>query len=497
MEPTTASPLSDEPFTAETTLPAIFCDHMVLQQMQRNPIWGWDRPDTEVAITMAGQTHTTKADAGGRWEVMLEAMPASADPKEMTVSGSSNLTVRDILVGEVWLCSGQSNMEWPLDDTLGGDLAKLSAANPCIRIITLPMNGTQEPQTTFCGKWECSTPDTSGKFSAVGYHFGKILHDVLGVPVGLIRNAIGGSSAEAWVRRSTLERDGRFGSYLEKWKRFEEESAKGAGTGSIDPLTDLAGIHRPGNLYAGILHPILGYGIRGTIWYQGESNAERAYQYDQLMELLITSWRREWGQGSFPFYFAQLANYQDQAPQPEESDWAELREAQASILKSVPDTGQAVTIDLGEAGDIHPREKRAVAERLVRWALALDYGFEIEYRSPEFREMTLSEGKAILTFDHAAGGLVTAAVNEVRGFSICGEDRNWKYAEAKIAGRDAIEVFSKDVPQPVAIRYAWASNPVCNVRAANGLPLTPFRTDDFPKLTDPGCTPEPALESKP
>lgn len=472
---------------AETKLSSIFSDHMVLQQKQANPVWGWDDPGTEVTVTIAGQSHKAKAGDDGRWEVKLTEMPANAEPTEMKIAGTSEVSVKDILVGEVWLCSGQSNMGWSLNDSFGQDLTKLAADQPGIRMITIPAVGTQELQTDFGGKWQISNAHSAANFSAVGYYFGKSLHEILGVPVGLINNAWGGSAAEAWVQRGVLEKDGRFNAYIESWRQKEQQFEKG----ELDEETttklkqELSNQHRPGNLYAGMLHPITGYGIKGTIWYQGETNAGRAYQYDDLMNLLITTWRKDWGQGDFPFYFVQLADFQDETPDPGDSSWAELREAQTNTLREIPNTGQAVITDLGESNDIHPREKREVAERLLRWALAKDYGYEIAYRSPEFREMEIKEGKAIISFDHTGGGLKTSDVTPVRGFAICGADGKWINAEGKIIGENRIEVSSAEVPEPTAVRYAWATNPVCNVLSKEGLPLTPFRTDDFALTTQP------------
>lgn len=472
---------------AETKIPTIFGDHMVLQQKQANPVWGWDDPGTEITIEIAGQTHNARAGKDGRWEVKLDPMSPSAEPKQMTVSGTTEVKLKDILVGEVWLCSGQSNMGWLLNNSFGQELTKLEADQPTIRLITVPNNGTQDLQENFKGKWEISNSATAGNFSAVGYHFGKTLHGILGVPVGLINNAWGGSAAEAWVQRDVFDSEERFKAYAAHWKAVENKVAED----NQDPETleelkrQLRNQHRPGNLYAGCLHPVIGYGIRGAIWYQGESNAGRAYQYDHLMKLLITSWRKDWGLGDFPFYFVQLADYDPEVAHPVESAWAELREAQTKTLNEVPNTGQAVIIDLGTANDIHPREKREVAERLARWALAKDYGHEIAHRSPEFQEQKITDGKILVSFEHVGGGLTTSDVNEVRGFAICGKDRKWKNAEAKILPENRIEVSSSDVSEPIAVRYAWANNPICNVVSREGLPLTPFRTDDFPLTTQP------------
>ena len=496
---------------AEVKLPTIISDHMVLQQKQANPIWGWDAPGTDVVVAFRGQVKKTKAGDDGKWSVKLDPVGASFEPASIVVEGSSRREITDVLVGEVWMCSGQSNMGM----TLGGDwkyeVESLSSNHPNLRLISVPRVGTQELQSDFKGQWEAANPTNSQAFSAVGFFYGRYLHEILDVPVGLINNAWGGSAAEAWVRRDSLEKDARFQTLMASWQQRETQllsdaakekyeadlaawkikaaAAKAAGKpaprGPSSPDSTLSGNQRPGNIFAGVVHPTLGYGMKGVIWYQGESNAGRAWEYAQLFPYMIEQWRAEWGQGDFPFYWVQLADYLPEVDQPGESNWAELRESQTKTL-SLPNTGEAVIIDLGEANDIHPKNKYDVAARLVRWALAKDYGMEtIEPQSPTYRNLNITDNKAALTFDHIAGGLRTVDVNDVRGFAVCGEDRKWVRANAKITGADSIEVWSEEVSAPVAVRYAWANNPVCNVYSRIGLPLTPFRTDDFPMTTKP------------
>lgn len=509
---------------AELRVPAIIGDNMVLQQKQANPLWGWDTPGTEVTVKFAGQTKTAKAGEDGKWTVKLDALPANAQPATLTIQGSSSKELKNVLVGEVWLCSGQSNMGFTVGSTWDADLTIAQAKYPQIRLISVPQVGTQEIQDDFKGQWEECSPTNVGSFTAVGYHYGRVLHEMLGVPVGLIDNAWGGSAAEAWVRRDTLEKDARFKDIIETWKRneasfsqeaFDKEEAgykakadawtaarkEAIKNGSPPPApmgraprNPMTGQHRPGNLYAGVLHPIIGYGIKGTIWYQGESNSARAKEYRELFPFMIEHWRKEWKQGDFPFYWVQLADYRDEKPEPGDSDWAELREAQTLTLSKLPNTGECVITDLGEANDIHPKNKVDVAERLARWALVKDYGFKLPYRSPTYKDMKVEGGKAILTFDHAETGLRVVDVDQVRGFAICGEDRKWVWADAvilpdsKLSPRtprgNQVAVSSKLVAAPVAVRYAWADNPVANVYSADGLPVTPFRTDDFPMITD-------------
>ena len=505
---------------AELKLPAIIGDNMVLQQKQANPVWGWDTPGTEVTVTFAGQTKTAKADEKGKWTVKLDAVPANAQPATITIKGSSTKELKNVLVGEVWICSGQSNMGFNLSSVWDADLDIAQAKFPQIRLISVPQVGTQEIQDDFKGQWEECSPTNAGQFTAVGYHFGRVLHEMLGVPVGLIDNAWGGSACEAWVKRDLLEKDPRFAAIIARWKLIESsftqeafdkqmaeykvkaaawfkartEAAK-AGTFFTDlapraPQNLMTGQGRPGNLYAGVLHPTIGYGIKGVIWYQGESNAGRAKEYRDLFPFMIEHWRKEWKQGDFPFYWVQLADYKPSQTWPADSDWAELREAQTLTMSKLPKTGQCVITDLGEANDIHPKNKRDVAERLARWALVNDYGQKLVYRSPELKDAKFDGGKALLTFDYAPQGLRTVDTDEAKGFAICGEDKKWVWAKASIIGgskrgTNQIEVSAEGVVKPVAVRYAWADNPVCNVFSAEGLPVTPFRTDDFPMITDP------------
>ena len=504
---------------ADVKLPAIFSDHMVLQQKQTNRVWGWDAPGTVVKVEFGGQTVSGTADGEGKWSVKLDPVPANAKPQQLSVAGSSVRVIQDVLVGEVWLCSGQSNMGFTVNRAHDADLEMLTSKYPRIRLISVPQVGTQEIQDDFVGQWEACTPETVGSFSAVGFFYGRLLHEMLDVPVGLIDNAWGGSAAEAWVRRDVLEKDKRFADLMAKWKKTEAEFTPEAfaklqadhktklaawvearkvklkagemvtGAAPRAPQNPMTGQHRPGNLYAGVLHPTIGYGIKGAIWYQGESNSGRAYEYAYLFPLMIQHWRDEWKQGDFPFYWVQLADYKPEMSEPGDSDWAELREAQTKTMSLLKNTGQAVITDLGEANDIHPLNKRDVAERLARWALVKDYGMKLPFRSPELKDAKFEGGKALLTIDHAPAGLRTVDVDEVRGFAICGEDKKWVWAKASIMGgskhgTNQIEVSSPVVPKPTAVRYGWADNPVCNVYSFDGgLPLTPFRTDDFPMIS--------------
>lgn len=486
---------------AELKLPSIFGHHMVLQRDMENRIWGWAEPNATVSVQFAGETRESKANAEGEWDLKLKSLPGSSHALNMTIrSGTESLTFSNIVMGEVWVCSGQSNMQWSVSQSFDPDLESATANYPNIRLISVPQVGTQEIQNDFEGQWDICTPDTVGQFSAVGFFYGRMLHQALGVPIGLIDNAWGGSAAEAWVERGVLEEDGRFDAYIQQWvdteKNFDwdkmvadwkakAEQAKANGKPAPRaPRNQLVGQHRPGNLWAGVLNPTIGYGIRGAIWYQGESNAGRAYQYDDLFGLMITEWRKAWGQGDFPFYWVQLADFRDEVDTPGDSDWAELREAQSNTL-ALPNTGQAVIYDIGEGRDIHPRDKQNVAKRLARIALARDYGMQIHYKSPSYKAMELQGNKAILTFEDVGSTLYTFDTRDAVGFAVAGADKVWHNATGKLVGKDKVEVTSEAVAEPVAVRYAWAVNPVANLMSREGLPVDPFRTDDWPGVTEP------------
>ncbi len=499
---------------AETRLPALFGSHMVLQRDMPVKVWGWDEAGQTVTVEFAGQTNSTTANSDGDWVAVLDALETSAEGRDLVITGSSTQRFNDVLVGEVWLCSGQSNMQWPVQASNDPDLESLTAKYPKIRFISVPQVGTQELQDDFKGQWDLCTPETVKQFSAVGYYFGRQLHQTLDIPIGLIDNAWGGSAAEAWVSRGVLEADPDYERYMNEWRekehgydfdkqmanykvKLEEWKAKAAAAkteGKREPNRPrpprdiMRGQHRPGNLYAGVLHPIIGYGIRGAIWYQGESNAGRAWNYRKLFPLMISHWRKQWGQGEFPFYWVQLADFRAEVDAPVESNWAELRESQ-TMTQKLPNTGQAVITDLGEGCDIHPKNKQDVAKRLARLALAKDYGINIVHRSPEYRSMKVEGNAIVVTFDHVGGGMDTFDVNEPIGFAICGEDKVWHWAKAKIQGKDRVRVWCDDVAAPVAVRYAWADNPVCNLQNREGLPATSFRTDDFPLTTKPAESP--------
>ena len=477
---------------ADVTVPNIFSSSMVLQRDQPNAVWGKASPGEAVTVSIDSQKHSTTADSDGLWRVTLEAL-AVGQPRELVISAKNEIRLKDVLVGEVWICSGQSNMQWSVSNSTNFALEAAAANYPQIRMINFPQVGSQEPIWSHDDRqWMVCSPQTVGGFSAVGYFFGRQLYQTLGVPIGMINNAWGGSACEAWINRETLSADDQFAPLMNRWaeneQRFQDLSAKAdrddnenkqlAGLGN-----QMRGNSRPGNIYNGVLKSHLGYGIRGAIWYQGESNAGRAYQYRELFPLMISSWRKEWGQGDFPFYWVQLADFMAERAEPGDSAWAELREAQTMTMSKLPHTGQAVIIDIGEGKDIHPRNKVDVGMRLARWALANEYGLPIAFRSPQFKSMEVAGNKAVLTFDFVGRGWRPFDVRELRGFTVAGDDKKFVNAEATLTKDGRIEVWADSIEKPASVRYGWADNPICNLYSLDDLPLTPFRTDDWPGVT--------------
>ena len=490
---------------AQVSLPSILRRIIwVLQQKQSNPVWGWAAPGETVKVGIHGQSQTTQADSKGHWKISLRAIPAGGPYLMEIESKQSKFFFEDVMVGEVWICSGQSNMAWPVRNTNSAELAIHTANYPNIRLISVPQVGTQEPQNDFKGEWTICTSESVKDFSAVGYYFGRRLHHALGVPIGLIDNAWGGSAAEAWVKRDILEKDENYDELMAWWKDrettynyddlFEDWKKQAADWDAkmeeerqarrpVRPRNLMAGNQRPANIYNGVLHPTIGYGIRGAIWYQGESNAGRSYQYRHLFPLMIQHWRDEWDQGDFPFYYVQLADFRAEQSKPGESDWAELREAQTMTMDRLPNVGQAVIIDVGEGRDIHPRNKQTVADRLARWALANDYNKDLQFRSPTYQSMKIEGNKIILTFSHVGKGLYAFDTREPKGFIISEADKKFVLAKAKITAPNQMEVWSESIDNPISVRYAWADNPICNMYSRDGLPMTPFRTDNWPGVT--------------
>jgi sialate O-acetylesterase len=659
---------------ADIKLPAIFSDHMALERSGKTPIWGKADPDEQVAITVGEKTFKTKAGSDGKWRVELDLTKSAEGPVDLTIAGRNAITIRDVVIGEVWLASGQSNMEFQLKNAIAAAAEIAQSANPFLRQFRVAKRALPAPADECAGEWTVANPETSGDFSAVGYFYGKKLQQELHVPIGIINASWGGTFSEAWTSKEAIDKVEKLRAWNEAERKLTAEypakkqafvaaftgwlkangredkpspapdlfagmevskegwapitlpsqpsrkdslgngafwirkeidvpasvvgkeikvnlgdvrgfdrvfwngrkvfettyqTYPGAGFKSYFPIpvsllrkgvnvlavriyspaepaalvsaplqfiagpmnlsgewlmkkeyelppldaAALAAAPKPpapapgllaSGIYNGVIAPLTAYAISGVIWYQGESNTGRAYDYRVAFPLLINDWREKWNR-ELPFYFCQLDNMNPKSAVPTESEWSELREAQSMTL-SLPNTGQAVLIDLGEANDIHARDKVDVGDRLARIALAKQYGKAIAFSGPVFESKNVEGHKVRIKFNHADGGLAakhlpdtypvktilsqTAPLirnspgSELEGFAICGEDRKFVWADAKIEG-DAVVVWSDKVSNPVAVRYAWADNPTCNLYNGAGLPASPFRTDDFPGRTAP------------
>jgi len=489
---------------ADVKLPAVIGENMVLQQGADVPVWGWADPGEKVTVAFAGQTASATADKDGKWAVKLTALKPG-EPAAMTVSGKNKLTLKNVLVGEVWVCSGQSNMAWSLSRANNAQQEIAAAKYPKIRLFTVRRATADGPQKDCQGNWvECS-PKTAGGFSAVGYFFGRHLHKNLKVPVGLINTSWGGTPAEAWTSLPALKADPFFKPLLDRWdKLLTAPSAKDKYEKAMEawkkaaakakaekkrlprkprpPRDHSKSPHRPANLYNGMIAPLIPYAITGAIWYQGESNAGRAHQYRKLFSAMIVDWRKNWGRGDFTFLWVQLANFMARKGEPAPSAWAELREAQSMALK-LPKTGQAVIIDIGEARNIHPKNKQDVGSRLGLAARKIAYGQELCFSGPVYESMTVKGGEVALKFSNTGAGMVAKGGGKLTGFALAGKDKKFVRADAKIQGKDTVVVSSDKVKAPVAVRYAWADNPECNLYNKALLPADPFRTDTWPGIT--------------
>ena len=615
---------------------SLFTDHMVVQRGIEVPVWGWAEQGASITVELGGKQVTTTANAAGRWIAKIGPFDAGG-PHELVVKGTRTVTINDVLIGDVWICSGQSNMEWPVSNVNQAQ-AEISAANyPQVRLFTVPRRTADEPQETVEGTWQVCTPESVPSFSAVGYFFGKELHQELGVPIGLIHSSWGGTLAEAWTSAEALEtmddfrpalvrtrklfdaiKSGKY-SYDELLDQWWRESDPGSRTGigwaepatadddwltmtlprlweeaglpdydgvcwfrreitlaeswqgrsatlELGPIDDQdtvwingkqvgttwkwdeprryavsKGILKPGSniiavrvldtggggglygqpkqmalsagdtmrvelsgdwkyrasanlkdlapvpqplgenanaltvLYNGMIAPLVPFGIKGAIWYQGESNAGRGLQYRTLLPLMIRDWRNRFGVGDFPFLVVQLANFLQEQTQPVEPGWALLREAQWLTAKQDERVGLAVTTDIGNATDVHPRNKQDVGHRLVLQALTIAYGQELIAAGPEFESLAIDGPEARATFSNVGDGLV-AHGDKLTGFALAGDDGRFEWAQAEI--RDGTVVLTAEgVARPVAVRYNWANNPIGNLFNKNGLPAAPFRTD--------------------
>lgn len=640
---------------ADVSVSPLFSDHAVLQAATEVPIWGSAEPGEKVAVTLGSARASAVAGEDGKWRANLDLSSAMGGPFELIIQGQNRLVASDVLVGQVWLCSGQSNMEWPLRGSGGASEEIPNSANPQLRHFKVEKTTSAMPLDNVKGSWVVATPETTPEFSAISYYFGQNIQRELGAPVGLINATWGGTPVEAWSRLGAFDSDlllkagaekaqadaAYYQGFLTKYRAWVEiqgrqdrkppaaaASIPGAqdaggwvpvtlpgklasaglpdagavwvsrkislpagavgsglqiwfgdvrdsvsiywnglllGEGGIEKTSHRYALHgkhitstegvlsariynptgspgiAPGNdrfrldykggsiqlegewqasveyafprlpegaeawpakpplprpdhdvaafLFNGMIHPLIPAAIAGVIYNHGTSNSERAWQYRTAFPLMIADWRKQWGRGDFPFYFCQLYNFQPHQEKPSESLWAEVREGQIAAL-ALPNTAMAVLIDVGEAGNIHPADKRSPGERLARLALAKTYGKDMVAAGPMFDSLKIEAGKIRVTFSGADGRLtakplaykVTRPESPVQGFSICGADRKWVWAQAIIEGNSVV-VWSPDVPLPVAVRYAWADNPVCNLFNRAGLPASPFRTDDFPLMS--------------
>jgi sialate O-acetylesterase len=480
---------------AEVKLPALFSEGAVLQQGKPVPVWGWADEGEKVTVEFRG--HKVSATAkGGKWMVKLPRLKAGG-PDILRVAGKNTIELKDVLVGEVWVASGQSNMEWPIRLTFEPEKAIASAANPSIRLFTVPKLKADKPVEDAKAAWKECGPQTVTNFSAVAYFFGRDLQKTLGVPLGLIHTSWGGSPAEVWISHDVLASNADYKTAildgytvaLQKYEtalaQFQAEQAELKKQGKTsDKKPPQRPTWKPSELYNGMIAPLLPFAIQGAIWYQGESNAGRAHQYRTLFADMIRNWRRDWHQGDFTFLEVQLAPFTKILDQPGDSNWAELREAQLLATKALPKVGMAVITDVGEENDIHPRKKEPVGARLALAARRITYGERrLVHSGPTYKKMKAAGDKIILSFDNVGSGL-EARGGALKGFAMAGQDKKFVWAKAEIDG-DKVMVSCPEVPKPVAVRYGWANYPVVNLWNKDGLPATPFRTDDFPMITAP------------
>jgi sialate O-acetylesterase len=451
----------------QTWLPSFFSDNMVLQQNAEVSVWGKDDPGTNIKISASwGEETEVISDRDGRWKTKIST-PGAGGPYSMTIKGSEVIVLNDVLTGEVWLCSGQSNMEMPVkgygnQPITGSNETILQSENAALRVFQIGKNPSAVPLDDIEGKWHAASPAATPDFSATAYFFGELVQEMLGVPVGLIVTSWGGSKAEAWMDRESLN-------------PFDDIAIP-------DEVPDQGENQAATILYNGMLHPFIDYHIKGVIWYQGESNRHEATRYRTLFPALIESWRAHWKLGNFPFYFVQISPYGYNSSGETKHATALLREAQLHAMQHVENTGMVVTADIGDCECIHPADKKTVGRRLAYWALAETYGFEgISYRSPVYRSMEQTgDGKIKVSFDHAPNGL-TSFRKPLAGFEIAGDDRIFYPAQAVINRDRTVAIWNEEVSNPTAVRYAFGDCVEGTLFNIAGLPASPFRTDDWPE----------------
>lgn len=470
-------------------LAGLFTDHMVVQRDQAVPVWGWAKPGEQVTVEFANRKKTAQAGADGKWMVKLDPLTASAEPRELKAGA---VIIRDVLVGDVWLCSGQSNMHFQMKSVADAAKEIAAAQDPDLRFFTVDHAFDRKPKDNVSGAWKPVSPGTAAACSAVAYYFGRDLQQKLKVPIGLVVSSVGGTRIETWMRAETLAATGEAGALVEKWKRIPPQEFESIGTAysefqrqrdQVHPQAVRAAKEKgepippepkapkmrchdcPSALHNGMIAPLQPFPIRGAIWYQGESNSGQPGPYEKLLPAMITDWRKVWG-AELPFLFVQLAPHRNTQPA--------FREAQHRIWQNTPHTAMAVTTDVGDAANIHPTRKRPVGERLALAARALSYGEKIEYSGPVFKNMKIENGRAVISFNHLGNGLM-AKGDALTGFTIAGADGHFHPAQAVIKGSTVV-VTSEKVSQPAAVRYGWATMPGGNLFNHEGLPAAPFRS---------------------
>ena len=543
---------------ADVKMPAIFGDHMVLQQDGKIPVWGTAEAGEKMKVSIGADSAETTAAADGKWSVDLAALPTNATGQTLTVTGKNTLTFQDVLVGDVWLAGGQSNMELKLDQLKGTknviDIEKAiaDATHPQIRIFVVDKQTGIAPKTDVVGTWKVCSPEAAGESSAVAYFFGQMLQEKLHRPIGLIDSYWGGTAIESWTSIEALKAlsftqggventqkrkdaflaldaagqakavadfkadlknwhdnvDAPFQPVIHKWEA-ERDAARKAGL--PDPPQPHEASNHPNSpdgeafeyttLFNGMINPLIPYAIKGALWYQGESNAGGwGENYDILLKTMIDDWRTRWSQGDFPFLVVGLANCDYRYPFPVDSGWAGVRGGQAKVTDTLPKTALAEAIDMGEAHNIHPVDKYDLARRLTAAALHVAYGQDVPYAGPRFDGMTIEGNKARIKFKDVGAGLTIGqsphiiddnpalSTTDLVGFAIAGADKKWVFGKAVMDGNSVV-VSSDEVPNPVAVRFAWASNPALNLYNKDGFPAVPFRTDDWPFVAPPPVPP--------
>ncbi len=479
------------------SLAPLFQDHAILQRDQTIPVWGRATPNEKITVSFRDQTVSSDADAAGRWTVSLDPLTASTEPTDLTVCGNTTLVVRDVLVGEVWLATGQSNMHRPVSSLPDAETVIPKIDQPLIRHINIAASNAETPaESVETSGWLNSSPESAGDFSAIAWFFSENIFQQIGVPIGIIHSSWGGSNIEAWIDESSMRSTSAGPMIKQRWdyliENFDqiktdweawveaEEAAKAGGPINQIPRPALMPLgpgtqRQPSALFNGMIAPLQPYAIRGNLWYQGEANWDRTAEYAELFKVMINAWRDQWGQGDFPFYFVQLPNYTDERD-PSGTGWPWIREAQTRAL-DLPNTAMAVTIDCGDNNDIHPQNKPAVGHRLARLAAAQVYGIDCEWSGPVFNSAEREGATLRVRFDHADSGLAFEG-NATPSFEVAGADRHFHPASASIDGQ-TILVHSPAVLEPIAVRYAWNNTPAANLYNGAGLPGAPFRSDEW------------------